>query len=151
LQAQTRTNLLVGLATDEYRSEFTRGDFLIRSIAGIDQPTGAIAIGARARVGQTIQFQLRDAAIADLDLTFSLDSLRLQLAGRDPVAMLAFAGQERGRNLFGSDNHDALAIQRKFPGVPTIGVATAGEIGPAGRESAVHSLSLALGLLTRRV
>jgi small ligand-binding sensory domain FIST len=151
LQAQTRTNLLVGLATDEYRSEFTRGDFLIRSIAGIDQPTGAIAIGAQARVGQTIQFQLRDAAIADLDLTFSLDSLRLQLAGREPVAMLAFAGPERGRNLFGSDSHDALAIQRKFPGVPTIGVATAGEIGPAGRASAVHSLSIALGLLVRRV
>jgi small ligand-binding sensory domain FIST len=151
LLAQTRTNLLVGLATDEYRSEFTRGDFLVRPIAGIDQPTGAIAIGARARIGQTIQFQLRDAAIADLALTFSLDGLRQRLAGRDPVAMLAFAGQERGRNLFGSDNHDSLAIQRKFPGIPTIGVATAGEIGPAGRESAVHSLSLTLGLLARRV
>ena len=107
LRNQTRTNLLVGLATDEYQAEFAhaRGDFLVRSIAGIDQPSGAIAIGARARPGQTIQFQLRDAAIADLDLTFCLDGLRGSIGGLDPVAMVAFAGQERGRNLFGSESH----------------------------------------------
>ena len=151
LRNQTRMNLLVGLATDEYQAEFTRGDFLVRSIAGIDQPSGAIAIGARARPGQTIQFQLRDAAVADLDLTFCLDGLRGSIGGLDPVAMVAFAGQERGRNLFGSESHDTLTIQRKFPGIPTIGLYTAGEIGPAGLSSAVHSLSLTLGLLARRI
>ncbi|HEX3303274.1 MAG TPA: FIST N-terminal domain-containing protein [Thermomicrobiales bacterium] len=150
LRNQTRTNLLVGLATDEYRTEFQRGDFVVRSIAGVDQPSGAIAIGARARPGQTIQFQLRDPAVADLDLTFSLDGLRGSLGELDPVAMVAFAGQERGRNLFGSESHDTLTIQRKFPGIPTIGLYTAGEIGPAGPASAVHSLSLTLGLIARR-
>ena len=105
----------------------------MRSIAGIDQPSGAIAVGARARPGQTIQFQLRDAATADLDLTFCLDDLRLGLKGLTPIALLAFAGQERGHNLFGSANHDSLTIQRKFPGVPTIGAYTAGEIGPSPR------------------
>src|SRR4029078_4095889 len=52
LRSETRTTLLVGLATDEYRTEFQRGDFLVRSIAGVDQPSGAIAIGARARSGR---------------------------------------------------------------------------------------------------
>ena len=74
----------------------------------------------------------------------------ISLDGLAPVAMLAFAGQERGRNLFGSANHDSLTIQRKFPGIPTIGAYTAGEIGPAATEPVVHSLSLTLGMIARR-
>jgi small ligand-binding sensory domain FIST len=149
LLARTRRNLLVGLATNEYRSDFRRGDFLVRSIAGIDQPTGAIAIGARARTGQTVQFQLRDAATADLDLNLCLDTLRQRMTGSTPVALLAFAGQERGANLFGSESHDALAIQRKFPGIATAGLYTAGEIGPAGQSSATNVLSLTLAMIVR--
>ena len=147
---RTRRNLLVGLANDEYRSEFQRGDFLIRAIAGMDQPSGAIAIGARARPGQTLQFQMRDAATADLDLGATLDDLRQQMTGADPVALLAFSGQERGSNLFGTQHHDALAIQRRFPGIPVAGFATAGEIGPTGPSAAINAQSLTLGLLTRR-
>ena len=149
LLERTRRNLLVGLATNEYRTEFRRGDFLVRAIAGIDQPTGAIAIGARARAGQTVQFQLRDAATADLDLSLCLETLRQRMTGSSPVALLAFAGQERGANLFGSESHDALAIQRKFPGIATAGLYTAGEIGPAGETSATNVLSLTLAMLVR--
>jgi small ligand-binding sensory domain FIST len=150
LRNRTRRNLLVGLAIDEYRADFARGDFLIRAIAGIDQPSGAIAIGARPRTGQTLQFQLRDAITADLDLTLCLDDLLLNLAGLEPVALLAFAGQERGANFFESDSHDALAIQRALPGVATIGLYTAGEIGPAGTSAAIHTMSLTLGMIARR-
>jgi small ligand-binding sensory domain FIST len=149
LLERTRRNLLVGLAMNEYRSDFRRGDFLVRAIAGIDQPTGAIAIGARARSGQTVQFQLRDAASADLDLSDRLDALRQRMTGSTPVALLAFAGQERGASLFGSESHDALAIQRKFPGVATAGLYTAGEIGPAGNGSATNVLSLTLAMIVR--
>jgi small ligand-binding sensory domain FIST len=145
-----RRNLLVGLATDEYRSEFQRGDFLIRTIAGVDQPTGAIAIGARSRVGQTVQFQMRDAATADLDLGYALDRLRQRANGSAPIALLAFAGQERGSAFFGSAHHDSLAIQRTFPGIPTAGLFTAGEIGPAGQASAVNAQSLTMSLIAQR-
>jgi small ligand-binding sensory domain FIST len=151
LRNRTRRNLLVGLAVDEYRADFARGDFLVRSIAGIDQPSGAIAVGVRARPGQTIQFQLRDAISADQDLSVCLDDLWLDLAGLDPVALLAFAGQERGASLFNSDSHDSLAIQRALPGIPTVGLYTAGEIGPAGRSTAIHSMSLTMGVIARRL
>ena len=50
--------LHVGLAIDEGQHEHTRGDFLIRSVMGADPDTGAIAIGANAEVGTTIQFQV---------------------------------------------------------------------------------------------
>ena len=39
-------NLLVGLAMDEYRDEFRRGDFLIRNLMGVDPASGAIAVAA---------------------------------------------------------------------------------------------------------
>src|SRR5581483_4913922 len=37
------SNLLVGLAMNEYRDVHTRGDFLIRNLVGVDRESGAIA------------------------------------------------------------------------------------------------------------
>lgn len=149
LRIRTQRNLLVGLAVDEYQDSFLRGDFIVRNLAGIDQATGAIAIGAQPRVGQTIQFQLRDAATADLDLGFGLDALRQDLAGVEPVAALAFAGSDRGEHLFGQPHHDARAIHKKLAGVPTAGIFTAGEIAPLGEQTVLQSLSTAIGLIVR--
>jgi small ligand-binding sensory domain FIST len=150
LRERTRRNLLVGLAVDEYRAEFGRGDFIVRSIAGIDQRSGAIAVSARARAGQTLQFQLRDALTADHDLGICLEQLHHRQVNVDPIAVLAFAGQERGRGLFDADSHDARAIQRVFPGIPTLGLFTTAEIGPAGTATGIHTMSLTAGLITRR-
>ena len=60
--------LLIGLAISEYRDEFRPGDFLIRNLIGLDPRTGALAVTDRIRLGQTVQFQIRDAATADEDL-----------------------------------------------------------------------------------
>ena len=68
MQRRAQRNLLVGLAMDEYRSEFRRGDFLIRNVTGIDRERNTLAVGALPRVGQTLQFQLRDPDAADEDL-----------------------------------------------------------------------------------
>ena len=58
MQLEAQNHLVAGLAANEYRESFGRGDFLIRNIIGIRRETAEIAIGARPRVGQTIQFQL---------------------------------------------------------------------------------------------
>ena len=68
--------LLLGLAISEYRDEFRRGDFLIRSLVGLDPRTGALAVTDRVRLGQTVQFQVRDAATADEDLGHMLRAAR---------------------------------------------------------------------------
>lgn len=150
LRPRARLNLLVGLAAGEYRHRFQRGDFLVRNLAGIDQASGAIAVGAGVRAGQTIQFQMRDAATADLDLTAMLDGARQALRGRRPIAGLLAACNGRGTGLFGTPHHDAAAIARKFPGLPLAGCFCAGEIGPVDGVNQIHGFTASLALIVRR-
>ena len=93
-------NLLVGLAMDEYRHEYGRGDYLIRNIMGFDRQSGAIAINAHPRVGQTIQFQFRDAEAATCGITALLHDLK-SLVGPaqallDAIAPLPNRTSQRG-------------------------------------------------------
>jgi hypothetical protein len=149
LQPRAQQNLVVGIAADEYRHEFVRGDFLVRNLIGLDRGSGAIAIGALPRLGQTIQFQVRDAATADLDLTLMLDDLRPRLAGRRPLAAVLNSCNGRGVGLFGSSHHDATAIDRKLGPLPLAGLFCAGEIGPVGTTSYLHGFTASLGLIVR--
>ncbi|GIW04363.1 MAG: hypothetical protein KatS3mg059_0983 [Thermomicrobiales bacterium] len=148
--ARARHNLLVGLAIDEYRQAFRRGDFLIRNVIGMDRATGALALGTPARLGQTVQFQLRDAATADLDLHLLLDDLRARLVGREPVAGLLFSCTGRGIGLFGTPHHDVQVIERKLGPVPLAGLFCAGEIGPVGGKPFVHGFTASLALIVPR-
>lgn len=147
MRTRAQRNLLIGLAADEYRTEFLRGDFLIRNIIGIDQASGAIAVGTLPRVGQTVQFQMRDAATADLDLSLHLEQARLQLNRRAPVAGLLCTCNGRGAGLFGQPHHDALAIGRKLGALPLAGLFCAGEIGPVAGRSVVHGFTASLALI----
>jgi small ligand-binding sensory domain FIST len=147
IRARAQRNLLVGLAADEYRTEFLRGDYLIRNIIGIDQSSGAIAVGTIPRIGQTVQFQMRDAATADLDLSLHLDQARLQLNRRTAVAGLLCTCNGRGEGLFGQPHHDALAISRKLGALPLAGLFCAGEIGPVAGRSVVHGFTASLALI----
>ncbi len=149
VQPRAQQNLLVGIAVDEYRHEFARGDFLVRNIVGLDRGSGAIAIGALPRVGQTIQFQMRDAATADLDLTLMLDDVRPRLAGRKPIAGVLNSCNGRGVGLFGSSHHDAAAVARRLGQLPIAGLFCAGEIGPVGNAPHLHGFTASLGLIVR--
>ena len=119
------------------------------TINGIDRNNGAIAIGALPRIGQTIQFQMRDAATADLDLTVLLDNLRSNLQGRKPIAGILNTCNGRGVNLFGSSHHDANTIGKKIGPLPLAGLFCAGEIGPIGGETFLHGFTASLGLIVR--
>jgi small ligand-binding sensory domain FIST len=147
IRTRAQRNLLIGIAADEYRSEFLRGDFLIRNLIGVDQSGGAIAVGTATRVGQTVQFQMRDAATADLDLSLHLEQARLQLNRRAPVAALLCSCNGRGEGLFGQPHHDALAVSRKLGPLPLTGLFCAGEIGPIQGKSFVHGFTASLALI----
>ncbi|MCS6800401.1 MAG: FIST N-terminal domain-containing protein [Chloroflexota bacterium] len=149
-QLRARRNLLVGLAIDEYRTEFERGDFLIRNLLGIDTRAGTIAIGAQPRIGQTIQFQLRDAAAADEDLRQLLDAARDRLSGELPVAALLCSCNGRGRDLFGVPDHDAQAVADHLAPVPLAGFFCNGEIGPIGGKPFLHGFTASLALFVPR-
>ncbi len=147
IRLRAKRNVLVGVAIDEYQHEFLRGDFLICNLVGIDQASGSIAVGTLPRVGQTIQFQMRDAATADLDLSLMLEQARTQLAGRTPVAAVLCTCNGRGAGLFGRPNHDAVAIGRKLHQIPMAGLFCAGEIGPIGKRSFVHGFTASIGVI----
>jgi small ligand-binding sensory domain FIST len=129
--------LHVGLVVDERRSEFGPGDFLVRNVVGAREEDGAIAVGATVEVGQTLQFQIRDAAAADADL-------RAALAGHSAAAALLFTCTGRGRRLFGVPDHDARVVRDAFGPVPVAGGFCAGEIGPVGGHNHVHGFTASL-------
>ena len=80
LQKRAQHNLFIGLALNEYQEEHQRGDFLIRNLLGVDPQSGAIAVAALPRTGQTLQFQLRDAEAADEEIRAALSRVARRAA-----------------------------------------------------------------------
>lgn len=141
------SNLVVGFAGDEYRDAFHRGDFIIRGLLGIDPEEGTITVGGMPRVGQTIQFHVRDARTADVDLHQMLVEARALAATGSPVAGVLCTCVGRGIKLFGTPNHDPSAVQAAFGDLPVVGVHCRGEIGPLGNETVLHGFTATFGLL----
>lgn len=143
-QQRARRNLLIGLAMDEYRDEFRRGDFLIRNLVGADPKTGVLAVGAHPRVGQTIQFQLRDARAADEELRELLDRAK---QGPPPLAAILCACNGRGVGLFGEPDHDARAVAEELGLASMTGFFCNGEIGPVGTRNFLHGYTASIALI----
>ena len=142
-QLLMRRGLHVGQATTELKPDLGRGDFVIRNVVGVDQESGALAISDMAEIGQTIQFQVRDADSAREDLRQILEIERLS-----PVAgALLFSCNGRGRGLFGQPNHDVTAVRRAFGDIPVAGFFAAGELGPIAGRSFVHGFTASMLLL----
>ena len=150
VQQRAQRNLLVGLAADEYLETFQRGNFLIRPLIGVERSTGALSIGALPRIGQTVQFQMRDARAADLDLTELLDQVSATLGHQLPVAGVLCSCNGRGVGLFETPNHDASAINRQLGDFPLAGLFCNGEIGPVGARPFLHGFTASLALLIQK-
>jgi small ligand-binding sensory domain FIST len=147
MQERARSNLLVGLAMDEYKDELGRGDFLIRNLAGVDRESGALAIQAYPREGQTIQFQIRDPETADEELSLLLSRAKDELGGRQPVGALLCACNGRGVGLFGEPNHDAEKLEELMGPIPVAGFFCNGEIGRVGKQNYLHGFTASIALI----
>jgi len=143
---QARGHLFAGIAVSEYLEEYKRGDFLVRNIIGADPKSGAVQINAVARVGQTLQYQLRDSRVASDELK---RLLREEIARMDPppFAGLLCTCHGRGRGLFGGPNHDAGLINEFYPGLPLAGLFANVQLGPVGDRSFAHGYTASLALL----
>lgn len=149
MQARARGNLLVGLAMDEYQQEFRRGDFLIRNLLGVDRDSGALVVSALPGVGQTVQFQIRDAAAASEDLHAMLGAVTAT-QGEQPVAALLCACNGRGVGLFGTPGHDARTLAERLGPIPVVGLFCNGEIGPVGSRNFLHGFTASIALVVPR-
>ena len=146
-QERAQRNLLVGLAMNEYKDEFHRGDYLIRNLLGANQEEGWIAVGARPSAGQTLQFHLRDPMAADADLMEMLERAKGETSLGSPVGALLCACNGRGTGLFGTESHDARMIARVLGGIPVAGFFCNGEIGPVGGKPFLHGYTASIAVI----
>lgn len=131
--------LQIGVAMDEYAERHERGDFLIRGVIGIDPEREAVAIGDIVEIGRTVRFQVRDAATADEDLYDLLDAHREEL-GRVDGALL-FSCNGRGSAMFGTADHDPVALRDTLGPIGMAGFFAAGEVGPVAGHNHVHGFT----------
>jgi len=141
--------LHLGIAIDEHRDRFERGDFLVRNLVGADQTTGSVAVGDVVQEGQTVQFQLRDARSASEDLNVLLATDRAAHR-RPPLGALMFSCCGRGRGLFGIPNHDAVAMADRLGSIPVAGFFAQGEIGPVGGRNFLHGYTACMALFAEK-
>lgn len=145
-QSMVRNGLHVGRVVDEYKEDFQRGDFLIRNVLGADKESGGLAIADQVRVGQTIQFHVRDADSADEDLRELLEKDIESAEGASPAGALLFSCNGRGTRMFDRPCHDAGVFTEVMGHVPLAGFFAAGEIGPIGKENFVHGFTASLAM-----
>ncbi len=141
-RAQLGQGLFVGRATNPTLETFGRGDFIIRPIIGLDQRSGAIALGDYVRSGDVVQFFLRDAETAREDL----EMLLLPQTFREPPAgVLLFTCNGRGTRMYPHPNGD-VSVLADYLGadLPLSGFFCAGEIGAVNGQNFLHGHTASL-------
>lgn len=139
-QQLVREGLQLGRVMNEFQGEFARGDFLIRAVLAADEKNGAIGVGDLIRVGQTVQFHVRDAETAREDLVELTDRLAADAPGA-PCGGLLFTCNGRGSRLFQQAGHDVGGLRRLWPELPVSGFFAAGEIGPVAGANFLHGFT----------
>ena len=149
-KALARRALLLGVVMNEQKERFGRGDFLIRNLIGMDPQSGGMAIGDRIQVGQTVQFQVRDADTSREDLGVLLAEHSGDLKSSPPAGALLFSCLGRGRDIYGEPHYDSRTIQAAVGPCPMAGFFCNGEIGPVGGRNFIHGFTSSLGLFRPR-
>ncbi len=144
-QERVQAGLHIGRVINEYQDTFRRGDFLVRNVMGADD-SGGIAITDLVRVGQTVQFHVRDAETADEDLRGIIETERLDRPRSTTAGALLFSCNGRGTRLFSDPDHDVTVIRDMLGPIPVAGFFAMGEIGPVGGQNFVHGFTASVVL-----
>ena len=131
--------VLAGLVIDENKPDYERGDFLMRGVLGVDEDSGAIAVGESVRIGQTVRFHVRDAMTASEDLEATIANVAHD--GRAAYGALLFTCNGRGSHMFGVPDHDAAAVAGALASDALAGMFCGGEIGPVGTKNFLHGFT----------
>ena len=150
---QVRNSLFLGVGRSDFSlatgggpaAEESSPAFLVRNLIGVDPRNGAVAVAERMRVGQKVQFQLRDADTSREEARQLLG--RQALDTPEPLAALLFACLGRGRGLYGEADGDVALCREAFATVPVAGVFCNGEIGPIGNTTHLHGYTASWGFL----
>lgn len=104
------------------------GDYLVRSLVGVDIEQRLLAIGEEVTVGMPLMFARRDRDSAYSDLVKMLHKLQQTLAGKMPKGGVYYSCLGRGESLFGTDSQELKTIQTILGDFPLVGFFASGEI-----------------------
>ncbi len=147
---QAAMALQVGIAIDEHRTHFERGDFLIRGLVGADRRSGGIALSDVVQEGQTIQFHIRDMNAASEDLNLLLAQDRVSHPHDQPKGALLFSCNGRGRYFFAQPHHDISTVRERAGDIPVAGFFAGGEIGPVAGKNYLHGYTASVALFCEK-
>ncbi|MCP9790228.1 FIST N-terminal domain-containing protein [Vulcanococcus limneticus] len=145
-----RNSLFLGVARSSFQlggpdDGLQRPAFLVRNLIGVDPRNGAVAVAERVRVGQQVQFQLRDAGASRQEQEQLLGDLQRRVG--QPLAALLFACLGRGEGLYGRADGDVELAGALFPRLPIAGAFCNGEIGPVDGTTHLHGYTASWGFL----
>ena len=138
-QVAMQNGFHVGQVVSEYQDEYQMGDFLIRNVVGVDPDQKAMVVADYLRVGQTVQFHIRDHESASLELNQLLSQVETPCA-----AALLFTCNGRGTRLFEVESHDAAAVSQHLGSIPVAGIFAQGELGPVGGKNFLHGFTASI-------
>ena len=145
-----RNSLFLGVVMDEFIDQPKHGDFLIRNVMGMDEQSGAVAIGELLKEGQLVQFHLRDAETSAEDLVAVLERYAGDNRENQAQGALLFSCLGRGQYLYGKPNHDSEVFRDKLGQVPLGGFFCNGEIGPVSGTTFLHGYTSSFGIFRAR-
>jgi small ligand-binding sensory domain FIST len=138
--------LFIGLAMEPQREQYRPGDFLIRTILGLDPDSGALLINTQVPEHSVVQLHLRDAMTSAQDLQLRLHRYRATHDINQLGAALLFSCFGRGQEFYGHTDHDSNAFKQHIGELPLAGVFCNGEIGPVHGATFVHGYSSVYGI-----
>lgn len=103
------------------------GDYVVRSLLGIDPEHGWLAIAGDPQVGEQVMFVRRDPKAAEEDLVRMAAQLKNRLPS-EPKGGLYFSCVARGPGLFGREGAEMELLARTLGDFPLVGFFGNGEI-----------------------
>jgi len=104
------------------------GDYLVRTIVGLNTDEGMLAIGEHLKVDNPILFCRRDGQTAIDDMQRMLENIKQRLGEKKPKGALYISCLGRGHSLFGDDSQELKMITQVLGDIPLIGFYANGEI-----------------------
>ena len=143
---QVRHSLFLGVGQSSFSLEKQEPPaFLVRNLIGVDPRNGAVAVAERMRVGQQVQFHLRDGTASNSELCQLLDAEQARQS--KPLAALLFACLGRGQGLHGHADGDVGPCRQRFADLPIAGAFCQGEIGPVAGNTHLHGYTASWGFV----
>jgi small ligand-binding sensory domain FIST len=142
--------LFIGIAMEKQRERYQAGDFLVRTILGLDPRSGALWVNSHVPTHSVVQLHLRDAQTSSYDLEQLLKRYRAAPESGQAACALLLSCLGRGAQLYGHPDHDSNAFKQYIGDVPLGGFFGNGEIGPVHGATHLHGYTSVFGIFRQK-